>query len=122
MNHTNLETTQAENEDHIFATCSKTTETRSAINRWWTGAFEDDCDSKQDVFGLDLAHTQNISGDLIKDAVVQAYVWAIWKARNEVIFKGHNFNPIGVANEIKLAVFSRVCNRNKGEKTLNWFD
>ena len=44
----------------------------------------------QEVFGPGVGNNQTSSEELIKDAIVQAYVWT---ARNKVIFKGHVLIP-----------------------------
>ena len=80
--------TQPWNGDHIFATCENSIEIRCLINRWWHNALKEDCHSRLEVFGADSNHRKANNEDLIRDAIIEAYAWMVWKGRNDAIFKG----------------------------------
>ncbi|KAJ9542090.1 hypothetical protein OSB04_028596 [Centaurea solstitialis] len=56
-----------ENTNHIFATCSKSTEVRKLVNKWWD-VLAEDCDNTNDVFGSFQGMKQASKDEIIRDA------------------------------------------------------
>ena len=70
-----------------------------------------------------LGKGENINAKiLVRDAIIQAYAWVVWKGRNDEIFKGETFIPLKAANDLKFLVFMWVCNRCAFGKKLSWND
>ena len=51
-----------------------------------------------------------------------AYIWAMWKGRNDVLFNGGNFNSLIVANNIQSWVFGWIRCRSNDNSGLSWSD
>lgn len=89
-----------ETEDHLFASCNKALEVRKDVNAWWK-VLPDRSSNLQEFFGLNGTTPQAGNLSCIKLAITQAYFWFTWKGMNDVIFKGADFKPLLVANDIK---------------------
>ena len=111
----------SESGDHLFARCKKTWEVRNLINSWHN-TFNDSCSNRQEVFGTFNNKKQASRVEIVRDAIIQAYTWVVWKGRNDEIFKGETFIPLKAANDIKFLVFMWVCNRCALGKKLSWND
>ena len=110
---------QPENGDHLFARRDKMLEVRKAVNCWWD-VIPESCAGIQGLCG-DHRHSKKMNTfELIKDAVMQAYCWAVWKCRNEVVFNCKSFNPLVVANDIQSVVYSWFCYRIFKGKNYSW--
>ena len=110
---------QSEDRLHLFICCPKVKEVQKAVNSWWM-IFPDDEDAKEMVFST-VQYLRKAKYDQIKDAVIQAYSWIIWKARNNAIFNNMHVNPLNIANEIQSLVFEWIRSRSRGGSNLNWF-
>ena len=78
-----------ETENHIFVQCSMSRRILSHISRWW-GV---DCNQVLDISQLFMwGESLNFKGEKLKVflAVVYAYLFLIWKLRNEKIFSSAN--------------------------------
>ena len=103
---------------HVFTDCKKAKEVRLVSNVWWKIFAED----ANNLDSLITGTGANRKVRLIKDAVLQAYFWFIWKGRNEAVFNDARFNPGVVANNIQSEVFFWVRNRSNFGNNLNWTD
>ena len=110
-----------ESANHIFALCAKSTEVRRTVNRWWD-VFSENCSSMDEVLGSYNGSNKVSRNETIRDAIIQAYVWVVWKGRNGVIFKSEAFNTLRAANDIQSLVFSWCCNRSSFGKNMTWID
>ncbi|KAJ9547947.1 hypothetical protein OSB04_020490 [Centaurea solstitialis] len=59
---------------------------------------------------------------VIKDVVWHAYLWFIWKGRNEVVFAKSVFIPRMVVDGIHRLAFRWVQNRSSFGRSLKWDD
>ncbi|KAJ9537532.1 hypothetical protein OSB04_030265 [Centaurea solstitialis] len=75
----------------------------------------------KEVFGTTTSSKHLSEEERIKDAIVQAYVWVVWKGRNDKIFKGDTLDTLRAANDIQ-ALVSWICNRSDFGKNLRWTD
>ncbi|KAJ9544401.1 hypothetical protein OSB04_024108 [Centaurea solstitialis] len=107
--------------DHLFITCRTVVEVRRRINVWWN-CLPSLCNSVRDFFEEISSKNQPDSQRLLKEAIGQAYVWAMWKGRNELLFNNKAFNILGTANWIQSAVFLWCNSRIVGGSKFNWFD
>ena len=80
---------------------------RSAINRWWNVLPETSNDVSEMLNATRLPNKPTFS-DKVKDAIMEAYCWVMWKGRNDVLFNGKCFNPLIAANGIQSVVYSWV--------------
>ena len=55
-----------------------------------------------------------------KQVTGQAYVWCIWKGRNEAIFNNKEFNSLRTANEIQSSVFLWYSSRGAQNCIFDW--
>ena len=93
-----------ENGDHLFVTCTKSTEVRKTVNKWWN-VLTECCLNTNEVLGNFSSMKQAGKTEIIQEAIIHAYVWVIWKGRNDEIFKGVPFNTLRAANEIQSLSF-----------------
>ena len=112
---------QQENAKHIFATCTKSTDIRKMVNKWWD-VLAVRGDNLNAIFGSFKGMKQASKDDIIKDAIKQAYIWVVWKGRNDEIFNGVHFSTFRAANDIQSLVFSWYCNRSSFGKSTSWLD
>ncbi|KAJ9566154.1 hypothetical protein OSB04_002120 [Centaurea solstitialis] len=108
-----------ENGNHIFVTCTKPTEVRRIVNKWWN-VLPESCNNTNEVLGSFSSMKHASNGEIIKDAIVHAYIWIVWKGRNDMIFKGEAFNIFRAANDIQSLVYSWICNRSSLK--VSWLD
>ena len=57
---------------------------------------------------------------MLKQVTRQAYVWSIWKGRNDVIFKNKEFNSLRTANDIQAVVFLWYSLRGDRSRMFDW--
>ena len=91
---------QPETLDHLFVHCNKSQAVRRAVNRRWD-VLPDNCDNLHDLCGVERTTNQPSPHTLIKDAILQAYCWEVWKGRNEAAFNCKSFISLAVANDIQ---------------------
>ncbi|KAJ9565341.1 hypothetical protein OSB04_001307 [Centaurea solstitialis] len=103
--------------DHLFITCRTAVEVRRRINVWWN-CLPSLCNSVRDFFEEISSKNQPDSQRLLKEAIGQAYVWAMWKGRNDLLFNNKAFNILVTANWIQSAVFLWCNSRIVGG---NWY-
>ena len=60
--------------------------------------------------------------DKVRDAIMEAYYWVMWKARNDVISNGKCFNPLTAANDIQSVVYSWARYRCRNGVSITWYD
>ena len=65
----------------------------------------EDCNDVKALCDVKRSSNKLTSLDLHKDAMIQAYCWAIWKGRNDVVFEGKPFNPLVITNDIQSTVY-----------------
>ena len=65
-----------------------------ALNKWWDGVLADRGSSFLDVLRSDASINKTNRNAIIQDAIVHAYAWVVWKARNNVIFRNIPFNSL----------------------------
>ncbi|KAJ9566944.1 hypothetical protein OSB04_002910 [Centaurea solstitialis] len=102
--------------DHLFITCRTAVEVRRRINVWWN-CLPSLCNSVHDFFEEISSKNQPDSQRLLKEAIGQAYVWAMWKGRNDLLFNNKAFNILGTANWIQSVVFLWCNSRNIGDSS-----
>jgi len=56
----------------------------------------------------------------LKEIAEQAYIWAIWKGRNDALFNYQAFNPLRTANYIQSLIFLWCFSRVKNGRRLDW--
>ncbi|KAJ9560344.1 hypothetical protein OSB04_005504 [Centaurea solstitialis] len=67
--------------------------------------------------------SQGYKNKEIKEAVFQAYTWAIRKDINDVVYNRRSFNPLLSANFIQASIYSSVCNyRSVAGRNQGWID
>ena len=89
-----------------------------AINRWWRFLPE----SCRDFRELLNATKKTTFTYKVKDAITEAYCWAMWKGRNDVVFKGKVSNMLITANDIQSVVYSWVRYRSSNGRSVRWQD
>ncbi|KAJ9553570.1 hypothetical protein OSB04_017615 [Centaurea solstitialis] len=110
---------QDETGGHLFMDCILATETRRALNRWWD-ILKVNLRNFDDLFGHNGNHRENDVKLLLKETITHAYIWAIWKARNDKVFNGVPANPLRIANDIQVTSFHWFGSRFKKGKPLSW--
>ena len=111
-----------ESEEHIFGRYRKSLEVRIAVNKWWNLLPSTDAGLEDFFVDVDNSHLQP-NKNLFKAIVSQAYVWAIWKGRNEALFNDHVFNSFLVANVIQANAYQWCRDRSpfgRGYSWVNW--
>ena len=94
---------------------------RSAINRWWNVLPETSSNVSEMLNATRLPNKSTFS-DKVKDAIMEAYCWVMWKGRNDVVFNGKCFNPLIAANDIQSVVYSWVRYRCRKGVSISWYD
>ena len=110
-----------ETAEHLFGFCRKTAEARDAINKWrldlpTTGS------RLEELCSIPTNMTKTSIKETVRQAMMMAFTWSIWKVRNEVIFKKGKFNALFVANEVQSLVFLWIRYRSLFGSTLSWTD
>ncbi|KAJ9560268.1 hypothetical protein OSB04_005428 [Centaurea solstitialis] len=87
---------ERETGNHIFFTCRKATEVRRALNLWMN-LFPNSCANWEDFYNVHGAGSNFADDKKILEITRQAYIWAIWIGRNNVIFNNKVFNSLYTA-------------------------
>ncbi|KAJ9547493.1 hypothetical protein OSB04_020036 [Centaurea solstitialis] len=114
---------QPESVKHLFVECDRTKAARGAINNWWRVLATNANELNGILLGDDDEGSDNNKKlRLAKNAIFHAYIWAIWKGRNEVVFNGTSFNPLLIANLVQSETYFWVKNRCAFGKNLSWLE
>ena len=109
-----------ESRDHIFVTCSKAREVHLAINGWWK-VFKLNAYCLEEIIDhIDQSQNRGHKRRLFEDVVMLAYLWLIWKGRNEVIFNNISFNSRSIANNVQAIAFLWLQNRCPSGWSISW--
>ena len=112
---------QSETIDHLLVECSKSDEVRRAVNRWWN-VFTFPCDNLNELLGSDFGSSQKEICNLTKTVIKHAYIWEVWKGRNDAIFNQVPFNTHRVANLIQYTAFNWLVYRSSFGCSVSWTD
>ncbi|KAJ9541514.1 hypothetical protein OSB04_028020 [Centaurea solstitialis] len=112
----------SEPRDHLFLSCSKEKEVRIAVNAWWKLFSVEGGRLDEILYRANNSETNSNKRRLIEDTLVHAYLWLIWKGRNEVIFNNAHFNPSLIANHIQATACFWIHNRSSFGKLFSWSD
>ena len=104
---------------HIFVECAKSKEVRYVINAW-RKVFAIDCSGLEDI--IIPATSANKRAELIKDVILHAYIGAIWRNRNDIVFNNTTFNVARIANDVQADAFIWIRFRSNFGISLSWLD
>ena len=105
--------------DHIFTTCRKAIEVRRAVNGW-ANLLPMHCTKVSEI--NDEASVDGPAKGVftLKQVTGQAYIWSIWKGRNDALFNHNEFNSLNTANIIQSFVFMWYMSRGARGSSLDW--
>lgn len=90
-----------ETEDHLFLLCAQSAKIWKSCDQWWNISTARAATTKDHL----LQHRDLVNGSRLKEVWVQIWItiiWSIWIKRNNVIFRGMNFNLHRVMDLIQL--------------------
>ncbi|KAJ9549487.1 hypothetical protein OSB04_022030 [Centaurea solstitialis] len=85
--------------DHVFANCQKAIEVRNKINEWRELLPRRVSTMAEFYDGL-INDVESKIERTIKEITYQAYVWAMWNARNDSLFNNKSFSAIDMEGEV----------------------
>ena len=94
-----------ETRDHLMCTCRLSLAVRRAVNRWWD-VLPEHCNDVPELLKVLRLPKKMTFIDTVKEAIVEAYCWLMWKRRNDVVFNDRCFHPLITANDIQSVVYS----------------
>ncbi|KAJ9557516.1 hypothetical protein OSB04_012130 [Centaurea solstitialis] len=105
-----------QDQEHVFINCNKTQEVRRMIRGWWRTLVDNENG------GCGRNRLRNRRLDCIRELVLHAFAWCIWKHRNNFVFNNTPFIPSIIANDIQAVSFFLFHNRCKFGRTVSWVD
>ena len=106
---------EPETVNHIFKECSRVQEVWRLINNWWQ------------IFSTDRMELNRRNEDsnkmvIAKKVVWYAFLWTVWKKRNDSVFNGVPFTPSLIANDVQSTAFFWFHNHCKLGSSVSWMD
>ena len=111
-----------ETKDHLFVSCSRSKEVRKVVCVLWKDLARDGSRLGDIITHVSSSANRSSSREIIEDMIWHAYLWHIWKGRNEVVFNNASFNPRIIANDIQSTTFFWFQNRCPFGRLVSWTD
>ena len=107
-----------ETEDHLFLSCPVS----KAVWTWifkWCGVNMEQFNSLDHLLSILVDNATSAKKRMMSEAIVGGAVWSIWKARNNLVFKGNSFSAPIVFGEFQASLYTWVKYRGNC-KSLLW--
>ena len=107
---------EEETENHLFLNCSTAKELAASLCGWWGsgGIPAGTVDVAQLFISNQITHAAK------RETARRAFLWTIWKGRNEAIFEGKVMHNTQLVMEVKKLSYSWFCNRGKDVGQCVW--
>ncbi|KAJ9554032.1 hypothetical protein OSB04_018077 [Centaurea solstitialis] len=110
-----------ESVDHIFGNCS-TSKIVSALLSQWVGWWPTNDIAVPDLLSKIVSTMGNEVDRKLKNLIMAAFFWVLWKQRNHKIFKGISKHEKKIMEDIRFTAFDWIRCRTKFGKHLSWED
>ena len=105
--------------DHLFIGCRKSAEVRTEINKI-SAMLPDTLNNLEELFTWMGDSNQSKEGRVKREVIGNAYLWGLWRGRNDCVFNNKVFNSSSTTSFIISSLYLWVSSRAGSGNVSNW--